>query len=397
MKNKLALGTFILTWMFIVSPAMAVVNKVLSVDATGKQVTSDSAGRFIYIPDQKNNSLIIVDSSTLLVDATITLPGTPQDIAVDESAGQIYVTIAELSEVLAFDISSYAPKTSLSLPQAGYEIVVGHNYIYVTTLASGSGIMRVDKTTGNYVDSFSLGVFTYQRGAIEITPDKTKLIFSNRGLSPGTAAVFDITGATPSLLIKNAHGDLGSNGQGLSVDPTNGSFFSYAVGGGNGTGNSIAKLAIADLSWFGELVTGPYPRAIHYSGNGLTAYTVNAVNEVKVWDHNLVQLTGTIPVAGNALDFVDAQGSALLAVISDQEFAIYQVGDFTPEPPVPQLEGFVNGAALTKIVCRNKSTGARVRLSIDPNNTNTFDCVAAGLEVNPGDDIKIIVDGTIAE
>jgi hypothetical protein len=295
---------------------------------------------------------------------------------------------------LAFDISTYTPETSLSLPQAGHEIVVGHNYIYVTTLESGSGIMRVDKTTGNYVNSFAFNVSHYQRGAIEITPDKSKLIFANRGLSPGTAAVFDITGSDPVLLIKNEHGTLGGNGQGISVDPINGLFFSYAVGGGNGTGYGIAKLAIADLSWFGELVTGPYPRAIHYSANGITAYTNNAVNEVKVWDHILIQLTGTIAVLGNPQDFADAQGSSLLAVISDQEFAIYQVGEFTPEPPAPKLEGFVDGAVLTKVVCRNKSTGVRLRLSI---NANTFDCVAAGLEVNPGDLIKITLEGAIAE
>jgi len=394
MKKPLALIAVTLTWMLMASPAMAVVTKVLSVDATGKQVTSDSAGRFIYIPDQKNNSLIIVDSSTLLVEDTISLPGAPQDIALDESAGKIYVTVGGFSEVLAFDISTYTPETSLSLPQAGHEIVVGHNYIYVTTRESGSGIMRVDKTTGTYVDSFSLGVFTYQQGAIEITPDKSKLIFANRGLSPGTVAVFDITGSDPVLLIKNAHGTLGGNGQGISVDPINGSFLSYAVGGGNGTGYGIAKLAIADLSWIGELVTGPYPRAIHYSANGITAYTNNAVNQVKVWDHMLVQQTGTIAVAGNPQDFADAQGNALLAVISDQEFAIFQVGEFTPEPPAPKLEGFVDGAELTKVVCRNRSTGARVRPSI---NANTFDCVAAGLEVNPGDVIKITLEGAIAE
>lgn len=394
MKNAFALIAATLTWMLMASPTLAVVTKALTLDATGKQVTSDSAGRFIYIPDQKNNSLIIVDSSTLLVEDTISLPGAPQDIALDESAGKIYVTVAGFFDVLAFDINSYAPQAPLSLPQAGYEIAVGHNDIFVTTRESGPGIMRVNKTTGAYVDSFSLGVSTYQQGAIELTPDKSKLIFANRGLSPGTAAVYDITGSAPVLLIKNQHGSLGSNGQALSVDPINGSFFSYAVGGGNGTGYSIAKLAIADLSWIGELVTGPYPRAIHYSANGITAYTTNAVNEVKVWDHTLIQQTGTIPVVGNAQDFADAQGAALLAVISDQEFAIYQVGEFTPGPPAPKLEGFIDGAVLTKVGCQNKSTRAKLSFLTDG---SSFDCVAAGLEVNPGDSIKITLEGTIAE
>ncbi len=56
---------------------------------------------------------------------------------------------------------------------------------------------------------FSLEVFTYQQGTIELTPDKSKLIFPNRVLSPGTATVFDIAGSEPVLLIKNGHGNFG--------------------------------------------------------------------------------------------------------------------------------------------------------------------------------------------
>ena len=97
----------------------------------------------------------------MLVDDTISFPGAPQDIALNEFTGKIYITVSVFFEVLAFDISSHAPETSLSLRQAGHEIVVGHNDIHVATRESGSGIMRVDKTTRNYVDSFSLGVFTY--------------------------------------------------------------------------------------------------------------------------------------------------------------------------------------------------------------------------------------------
>jgi len=393
MKNYLMAVSAIATMM--AAPfAMAEVSKVLTVDATGEQITSDSAGRYIYVADQKNDSLVIIDSSTLLVKETLSLPGNPEDVALDESAGKIYVTISDLNQALSFNINSLLLEDPLNLPQAGNEIVVGDNYIYVTTYASGSGIMRVDKNTGNYVDSFALGVSTYSKGAVELTPDKTKLVFANRGLSPGTVAIYDITGSSPILLIKNDHGALGSNGQNLSVDPIDGAFFSYAVGGGNGVGYTVAKVSIDDMSWAGEMDTGAYPRAVHYSVNGITAYTNNSLNELKVWDHTLLQLTGTIDVNGNPKGFSDAQNGALLAVISDQEFAIYQVGEFTPEPPAPEFSGFINGTVLTNAICYNKDTRQKVKVRL---NSSTFDCAEAGLVINSGDRVRVTLHGDVVE
>lgn len=252
--------------------------------------------------------------------------------------------------------------------------------------------MRIDRSTGNYVDAFSGGVFVYQRGALEITPDRSKLLFANRGLSPGTVGIFDISGEAPELIIKNGHGDLGSNGQDLSVDPVNGAFFSYAVGGGNGAGYTIAKVSIDDMSWFGEFPVGAYPRAVHHSADGLSTYTNNQAGVVNIWDSSNFQLLDTFSVAGNPKDFAESRNNTLVSILSDQEFAIYQVGEDVPEP---ELSGYVDGGVLSKMICFNDETSQQVTQYLKE--VNQFDCASAGLDISPGDRVRITLHGSIAE
>ncbi|VUD67406.1 hypothetical protein TDB9533_03777 [Thalassocella blandensis] len=375
-------------------PAAAEIEKVFYLDATGVQVTADAAGHYVYIPDQKHQRLLIVDSTTLEEVASIALPGQPQDIALDEQQQRAYVTVEGINQVIVIDLTNNALLDPIALPQPGYEIEVSDYDIFVTTYGNGSGIMRIEKSTYTFFGMFSEGVLTYQRGAIELTPDNSRLIFANRGVSPGTLAVFDITSDSPNLLIKNAHGDLGGNGQAISVDPIAGDFVSYAVGGGNGPGYTIAKLDIDTLSWLGEFNTGAYPRAVHHSLDGHSTYTNNSADEVKVWDNTLMTQSDSFEVNGDPKDFADLQAGALLAVISNEEFAIYQVGDLTQEPQAPKLAGELTGAMAYRTVCINQTTGQRV---IIKDTLHEFDCVRAGLNINANDDVRINIRASIEE
>lgn len=108
----------------------AEVTKVFSFDAAGEQLASD--GQLIYVADQKNQQLVVVDTSTLTTVQTVELPGTPEDVAIDEQANRLYVTVNELNEVLSFDSRSYEQMDSLILPQSGNELVVGDRFVYAT-------------------------------------------------------------------------------------------------------------------------------------------------------------------------------------------------------------------------------------------------------------------------
>ena len=392
MKQRYKLLAGILTSTLIAFPSFAEVTKVMTVDATGEQMAVDSNGQLIYIADQKHDQLVIVDSSTLQEKHRIDLPANPEDVALDEEANKVYITLTAQKEIVAYDLQSYLHLDSIALPESGNELVVGRDYIYITPLSGRIGIMRVDKSTGNYVDHFSNGVSIYRGGGLELTSDKTKLVFANRGLSPGTVAIWDLSGPSPDFQYKNEHGALGSNGQDLSIDPLNGEFFSYAAGGGNGQGYTIAKVSMYDLAWSGEFDTGPYPRSVHYSNNGTTLYSNNRVDEVKVWDHNLFQLTGNFSVQGNPKDYADAQNAQLLGVLSDREFAIYQVGEFSPTPPQAELSGALLGTNNFSAVCHNQTSDQVVQLVPED---NKFDCAKAGLTIEFGDEVTVTLNGIV--
>lgn len=62
------------------------------------------------------------------------------------------------------------------------------------------------------------------------------------------------------------------------------------------------------------------------------------------------------------------------------------------EPAEPHLEGTVVGVGGLKVVCQNLRT--RRKVTLQPEGT-TWDCVAAGLEVEPGDKVKVTISGVV--
>ncbi|WP_317932889.1 hypothetical protein [Halioxenophilus sp. WMMB6] len=364
MTSKLLKSLLIFACLPLFAPlANAQIEKVFSTNATGLQLATDSTGDFVYVPDQLGNQLLVISARSLSQLAAIPLPGAPNDVALDETDQLAYVTVSGWNQIFVIDLLTNLFLDPIAIPYEGYEIAVAGNQIFVTTATQSGGIMRVDRTTGQYVSAFTGGLSTYTRGAIELTPDRSKLIFANRGLSPASTGVFEVTPSEPQLLIKNDFNTLGSNGQALAVDLLDGQFFSYA--------------------------TGAYPRAIHYSIDGTSVYTNNQADEVKVWDSVTTLQTGTIAVLGNTKDFIDLLGGSLIAMISDQEFAIYRVRAVELEPVVSVS---VRGAGVYDALCVNQTTHQRVSITLTG---NYFDCVAAGLTVTSGDIVRVQLRATV--
>jgi hypothetical protein len=68
---------------------------------------------------------------------------------------------------------------------------------------------------------------------------------------------------------------------------------------------------------------------------------------------------------------------------------------FNSNIPLPlDVGGEITGVAMRNIACINKSTGQRVKFSIDEEALN-FDCTAAGLVVSKGNKIRISVSGSV--
>ncbi|OGW25007.1 MAG: hypothetical protein A2X59_02480 [Nitrospirae bacterium GWC2_42_7] len=180
--------------------------------------------------------------------------------------------------------------------------------------------MQVDLSTNNVTAIFSENVSIYTKGMLEISPDRNYLFFANVGLSPGTLAKYDVSTDTPSLLIRNPHGSLGSNGQDLAISQ-DGNHIYYAVGGGNWITNAydIGQLSTTTFGPFGALVTGAYPREITTSPDGKTAYAVHTSGHIDVWDAQTYLKLKEYPTTGEAYELItDHSGNYLLAAFSNQ-------------------------------------------------------------------------------
>jgi DNA-binding beta-propeller fold protein YncE len=267
------------------------------------------------------------------------------------------------------DTSTFEVLDSLPVSVQPGDVRVGlENRLYVTPAIHSGGIMQIDAETGEFQDEFSFGVFIYSNGMLEISPDRESLYFANVGLSPGTLAKFDVSTPTASLLGRNPHGALGSNGQDLALSHT-GEIVSYACGGGNGAGYSIFALdadvvgvshlvslilawgecedcpedldgnGVVDVSdlvdlianWgnflvLGEYVTGAYPRELTFSPDDQIVYAVHFSGHIDTFDANTYEPLSEMNTSGEAREMiVDRFGHYLFAAF-DGELRVYDTG-----------------------------------------------------------------------
>ncbi len=348
-------------------------------------VEIDRTRNWFYIADETQGSVRIVDLASKDELDPIVFNEAVYDIALEPSANFLWVvTDNSAPHVYLVDLSTLAIAHVIPLPEHGYAIEVGDRYAYISANNSYNGVMRVDVETRQYVDTFTGGIFTYFRAMLEISPDKRRLWVANRGISPLTLAVFDISGATPALLTTSS-GNLGSNGQSLALDPVHGQFVSIAAGGGNTTGYDTYVLNSGDLSVQSTLDTGPFPRSAAYHPDGARVLTAHTSGEVQLWEVATGNLIQTLTIDGEArVMAISAHGDYLAVSDNAQRFNIYQIG----ESPAPegQLSGTVAGGAISELVCINHTSGQSVSATLD--DVGLWDCIQQGLHVSVGDEVE---------
>ncbi len=303
----------------------------------------------LYVTSSARNSVMIIDTSTLSLLDTIFIGSNPQGLAFSESGDRLFVANSGSSFIGVLDTNTYERLDSIQVRRNPYDLEMGRNGILYATPASGpyAGIMRIDTNTGKSLGEFSGGVFIYYGGLLQISPDRQKLYFGNRGLSPGTLAKYDVSTTSPTLEIRNPHGALGSNGQDVALS-CSGDWITYAVGSGN-RGYDIALIRTSDFAILGSFNTGPYPREVQFSPDDEILYAVHTAGHIDVWD------TGTfLPLPSintgyrneaNEL-FVNPSWNYLFAAVGN-ELRVYDTGRFIPEPGTVLLLG-LGGVMLRK-------------------------------------------------
>jgi len=306
---------------------------------TGLAQTFDFvAGRFVAHPSAalvyatipSQNAVAVIDTETLAVVDTILVGSNPQGLCLSPLADRLFVCTSGTQQLAVVDTKTLTLLAPIPLPYFPYDAEAGtQGRVFITPNGPGyHGIMQVDSRTGTYLGEFELSVFVYFGGLLEISPDRQRLYFANVGLSPGTLACFNVSTATPTLVWKNNHGDLGGNGQDLGLT-SDGLFVSYACGGGNG-GYDIFKISTQTFTSVGTFPTGPYPREVVYSPDGGEAYTVHGAS-IGRW--NASTFLADPPIVTNAEPTelaVDRSGRYIFAAIGGffgpPETRVYRTG-----------------------------------------------------------------------
>lgn len=289
----------------------------------------DSAKNRIYASVSNQNGVVIIDAATLTqVGDVIFVGSAPMGLALSEDGGKLFIALSGSKRVGVLDTSTMTT-SQITTPEIPYDIEVGLGGRLYITPNSGfpEKLMQIDSSTGADLGSFDLGVSIYKGGFLEISKNKNILYFGNSGLSPGTLAKIDVSSQTPSLIYKNPHGELGSNGQGLTLSHDNDAIY-YPCGSGNGTPPyTIFKIATTDMSASGSLNCGAYPRNIALSPDDKRAYVVHESGYIDVFNATTYLPVGTIATGTKEATelIVDKTGRRLFAAF-DNALVVYDTG-----------------------------------------------------------------------
>lgn len=281
----------------------------------------------LYVTLEDSNSVAIIDTVTLQLIDTVFVGSAPRGVAVDPDGSRVFIATSGASFVAVMDADTFALLPSLPVPTNPSDVEFGSNdRLYVTPANQNvSGIMTVDATTGADLGTFNGSVSIYQNGLLEVSPDGNTLYFGNSGLSPGTAAKFDVSVSPPTLIYRNPHGDLGSNGQDLALS-SDGQNLSYAVGGGNDGYVIFMMDAASDFTVLGSFDTGAYPREVTYGPDGSTVFTVHTSGAIDVFDTSTFLEVDSYATQGEASELVVSQDGARLFAAFDDEVRVYETG-----------------------------------------------------------------------
>ncbi|WP_455212072.1 GEVED domain-containing protein [Kaarinaea lacus] len=335
--------------LFFIHPSLTLAqfgNLVTTFNLPGDKFEVDSTNKRIYVSSSNTGNILVVDTNNLANTSTIYVGDNPIGMALSQDGSTLYVARSAVSLISVIDTETKTVVNEIQTPMPPYDIEVSADgRLFATPTTQGVGIMQLDATTGEVINNFALGVFIYQKGLLEISPDNNTLYFANVGLSPGTLAAYDISTIDPELIYKNPHGDLGSNGQDL-VLTNDGQFISYAVGGGNDL-YDIYKISTGDFTVAGSFSTGAYPREITYSPSGTTAYTVHTSGQIDVYNALDFSPLNPIPTSGEARELeVDSSGNHLFAAFSDS-VRVYSLITTTNTPPELNIISPADGTSQT--------------------------------------------------
>ncbi|MDX2503364.1 MAG: YncE family protein [Gammaproteobacteria bacterium] len=315
---------------------------VKSFNLIAHDMVMSPVSNMMYASTTHDNSVAVINANTLEHVTSISVGSAPARMAVNPAGDRLYVALSGATSIAVIDLTTYTLLPEIPMPYPPYDVAIGHNNrMYVTPGRTSGGyrnILQVNLLDNTIMTEFGSEAFPYYSALIEISGDLDTLYMANRGLSPGTLAKFDVTTEVPVFMLKNPHGDLGSNGQDLHVS-RDGNHAYYAVGGGNRiAGYDIAQISTDTFAINGVFNTGPYPREITTGPDGKTAYAVHTAGHIDVWNAESFLQLQQYNITGEAYELItDHSGDYLFAATSTQ------IHVYTAEGSAPVIDNDLDG------------------------------------------------------
>ena len=303
----------------VASKSTAVLPATFGISAS--RFALDPARNIVYASIPDLNSVAVFDAGNLGLKHLIFVGPSPNGLALTPAGDKLFVALQGASKLAVLDTATFQLLPDISVPCAASDVAVGlDNRLYFTSTGgiTYNNISQIDYVTGQFLGSFSGGVFVYYGGMLQVSPDRKTLYFGNQGLSSGTLAEYDVSTATASLL--SMKDSFGAYGEDLALSHDGGLVFYVTNNAITGDpANQITYLKTSDFSVAGSLQAPGYPKAICLSPDDNTAYVSHETGYIDLYSMQSSSLLARIQTSGNVNRMItDAAGKKLFAAVDDK-------------------------------------------------------------------------------
>lgn len=293
----------------------------------------DPTQSIIYATENANNSVAVIDATTLTLITEIPIGSSPEGLCLSADGSTLYVADHGSNTIGVIDTTSLTAGTPFTLAAGQFPQAVGlgtNNRLWVLT---DNAIEQIDATSGTSTGAdlasgggglFPLSVFT---GDMKVSPDGTSLYYGQFGSSPTYLYKYDVSGATGTELWAIP---TGSNGQDLQLSEDG-----TEIAHPNGAPYNIPIYQTTSHAVLGTLNTGPFPSAFAFSPDNKVGYAVAQSANVQIYDLTGYTQTGGFATAAtpNQL-FVDQTGQFVFASESTRQLTqVFGTGRVIPVAP----------------------------------------------------------------
>lgn len=254
---------------------------------------------FLYVPNENDNTVSVVDTSDNTVVATIPIAGSALNTAAVSPGGAL-VYVASGSGIISV-ISTASNSVVGTITVGGFPSVVAFSpdgsRAYVTNHADDN-VAVIDTATNSVVATIDVGANPY---GVAFSPDGSHAYITNQG--SGTVSVIDTANSTVLDTIK-----VGDTPTMVAVSP-DGSL-AYVNDFGSGT---VSVIGTATNSVIATINVGSGPYGVVFSPDGARAYVASNDGTISVIDTAAEKVIDTISVGPVVGVTISPDGSHLYA------------------------------------------------------------------------------------